>query len=329
MATIKDVAERAGLNVGTVSRIINNRGYISPQTRERVLETMKELNYQPNEVARSLSKRRTRTIAMIVPQVSHPYFARLIECVEQAAADRDYKLVLYNSRLERERMSACLELCRASRVDGAILLSGEVDSSLFSRLDLPLVSFERWPDERAAVLRCDNAQGGALAARCLIAGGCRRLLCFGSTGEVHLPANNRVAGFTQVCADGGVAVHTVTTEQSSYLSLDYYDAIRAAFARYPDADGVFTGSDVIAAQVLQICAELGRRVPDDVQVVGFDDVLPARLTIPPLTTIRQPIPEMAAAALDLLEQQIRGEQPPPDTMLPVSLIRRGSTKGEL
>ena len=327
MATIKDVAAAAGLNVGTVSRIINNRGYISPKTRERVFDIMREMHYQPSEVARSLTKQRTNTLGLIVPQVSHPYFAKLIDLTERAASDRGYKLMLHNSRLDSTRMAECLELCKASRVDGVILLSREVDSSLFETPGLPVVSFERWPDSTAATVRCDNVQGGELAARCLIDGGCRQLLCFGDTGEVRMPAGGRITGFTKVCREAGVHWRAVETGQDDFLNMDYRATIGEALDKYPDTDGAFTGSDLIAAQLLQICAQRGLRVPEDLQIVGFDDVIPADLTIPTLTTIHQPLEEMVTAAMDLLEKMIGDEAVSPDTSFPVTLIRRGSTKG--
>ena len=124
MATLKDVARESGLTVGTVSRVLNNRGYISEKTRNRVYEVMKELNYQPNEMARSLSKQSSNTIGVIVPHIVHPYFAKLISNLEVAAYNNKYKILLFNSKGKNAREEEYIEMCRSNRVAGLILCSG-------------------------------------------------------------------------------------------------------------------------------------------------------------------------------------------------------------
>ena len=126
MATLKDVAEASGLTVGTVSRVLNNRGYISPKTREKVYRVMKELNYQPNETARTLAKQKSNIIGIVLPNVEHPYFAKILGCLEREAAKLGYRIMLFVSRNREEQEEKCIDMCKGSRVAGVVLCSGSL-----------------------------------------------------------------------------------------------------------------------------------------------------------------------------------------------------------
>lgn len=158
MATLKDVAKETGLTVSTVSRVLNNRGYISSNTREKVYDAMKRLNYQPNELARSLSKQTTNTIGVIVPHIDHPYFARLLSSLETAAYQNGYKLLLFNSRERDEKEDEYMEMCKASRVAGIILCSGSVETERFRDLNVPLVTIERFLEYGTSAVECITAR---------------------------------------------------------------------------------------------------------------------------------------------------------------------------
>lgn len=242
MATLKDVAKETGLTVSTVSRVLNNRGYISEETRKKVYEAMKKLNYRPNEVARSLSKQTTNTIGVIVPHIRHPYFAELISNLESQAYHYGHKILLFNSQEKNEKEWEYMEMCTSNRVAGVILCSGTVGVEKFTGLNVPLITIERYLENGTAEVECDNEQGGRLAA-----------------------------------------------------------------------------------QLLQVCHKLNIDVPSQMKIVGFDDVNIASLTTPPITTIHQPIKEMAKMAVELLVRSGNGELVPNRTTLPVSLVVRETT----
>ena len=143
MATLKDVAKETGLTVTTVSRVLNNRGYISEETRKKVYDAMKKLNYHPNEVARSLSKQSTNTIGVIVPHIRHPYFAELISNLESQAYRHQHKILLFNSQEKNEKEYEYLEMCSSNRVAGIILCSGTVGVNEFQGLNVPLITIGR------------------------------------------------------------------------------------------------------------------------------------------------------------------------------------------
>lgn len=325
MATIKDVARESGLTVTTVSRVLNNRGYISDDARKKVADAMRKLNYQPNEVARSLHKKSTKTIGVIVPHIRHPYFAEMISNLENAAYKKGYRILLCNTQGKQEKAKEYIEICTSNRVAGIILFSGMVEVEPFIKMEIPVITMERLLDNGTASVECDNRTGGALAAKKLIAGGCRNLIMIGSTNvAVELPADQRGIGFREVCSQHGIGYVELDPEETAYNNMTYQEMLEAALKEYPQTDGVFASSDVIAAQTLQVCNRLGIAVPQQMKIVGFDDVMLAQLTTPQLTTIHQPIKEMAETAVRLLVDAAEGLLVAKQTVLPVQLVERGT-----
>ena len=259
MATLKDVARETGLTVSTVSRVLNNRGYISKEAREKVYEAMKKLNYQPNEVARSLSKQTTNTIGVILPHIDHPYFSRLLSSLETAAYLNEYKLMVFNSNDRDDKEVRYLEMCRGIRVAGIILCSGTVDVGRFEDLGVPLVTIERFLESGTAAIECDNRQGGRMVAKHLAQKGCRTVVYLSGENAEPMPADERALGFTEICRQEGLTCLDLEEEKTDalYASLDYHEYIEKILDDHPEIDGIFASSDVIAAQVIQICRKKG------------------------------------------------------------------------
>lgn len=324
MATLKDVAKEAGLTVTTVSRVLNNRGYISDDARKRVADAMEKLNYRPNELARSLHNKTTNTIGLIVPHIKHPYFSEMISHIEAAAYSRGYRILLCNSQSKDERVKQYIDICTSNRVAGLILCSGKVAVESFKGLDIPIITMERYLDTGTASVECDNEEGGRLAAYRLIENGCKNLLLIGKTDSVEMPADKRGIGFRNVCEDQNISYIEVDPDEALYNDMTYNELIESILIEYPKIDGVFASSDVIGAQTLQVCSKMGINVPEDLKIVGFDDVLLASLTTPQLTTIRQPIKEMASVAVDLLIKASNEDLVAKQTVLPVCLVERGT-----
>ena len=287
MATLKDVARESGLTVGTVSRVLNNRGYISDKAREKVEQAMKRLNYQPNEVARSLSKSSSNTIGLIVPHIRHPYFIEMISHLEYQAYQKGYRILLCNSRNMQEKEREYIDICTGNKVAGIILCSGTVPVEVFDKIGITVVTIERFLDNGTAAVECDNRQG--------------------------------------VCEREHVHFEEILTEEIQYDSMMYEDMLEEALRKYPETDGLFVNSDVIAAQTLQACGRLHIPVPERLKIIGFDDVFLSTLTTPQLTTIHQPAKEMAEIAVNLLHDSVSGKVVPKRTVLPVRLVERGTT----
>lgn len=325
MVTLKDVARETGLTVTTVSRVLNNRGYISAQTREKVNEAMKKLHYQPNEVARSLSKQTTNTIGVIVPHIRHPFFAELISNIENQAYLHHYKILLFNSQDKNEKEKEYVEMCSGNRVAGIILCSGNVLLNEFIGLNVPLITIERYLENGTATVECDNLAGGRMAARHLIDSGCRHLIHISGVHETTMPGDARAVGFREVCLEEKIPFAEVATNVFQFNNLEYHQEIEQILKENPLTDGIFASSDVIAAQILQVCRKMNIQVPDQIKVVGFDDVNIASLTTPRITTIHQPVKEMAKIAVELLISASEGNIVPNRSTLPVSLVKREST----
>lgn len=325
MATIKDVAREAGLTVTTVSRVLNNRGYISESARQKVDEAMKKLNYQPNEMARSLRKK-SNLIGVIVPHIRHPYFADAISNLEHEAYKEGYRILLCNTQDKEEREREYVDICKSNRVAGIIIYSGSVSVSLFAELDIPVITMERSLETATAAVECDNKAGGVLAAKKLIEDGCKCLLLFGSNDSpIELPADDRSSGFKETCDQAGVTYYEISPDAEDYANLTYTAMIERALKDYPSVDGIFASSDLIAAQIIQVCDAMGKKIPKDLKLIGFDDIIVAQCTSPQLTTIHQPINEMAKLAIRLIKQSSEGELVPKSSILPVKLVERGTT----
>ena len=322
MVTQEDVARKCGISVATVSRVMNKRGYISKETREKVYRAMKELNYAPNEVARSLSRNNTGTVGVILPHLEHPYFAKLLASLEYELIRNDYKLMLFctNRNVGEERF--CIEKCRASRMDGIILCAGNVQTGELQELNVPLITLERALDTAVSCIECDNEEGGALAGERLAKCGCKEVLYVGMIRDTAMPADLRYLGFERTCRKYGIRCEQIQNEKTHYDNMDYYALLDRMFEQHPKLDGVFASSDVVASQVLQVARRRGIIVPDQLKVVGFDDTIVASVTAPMLTTIHQPVKEMAHAAVEQLLLALDGKDVCRRIVFPVHLVER-------
>ena len=325
MATIVDVARLAGVTPTTVSRVINNRGYISEKTKKRVHEAMDELGYQPNEIARSLTKQKSNTIGVIVPHISHPYFAKLISNLENEAAKKDYKIILCNSKEKAEKEKQYLDMCKSNRVAGIIICSGNVESNKINTGGIPVVLLEKNFEEGKLGIQCDNYQGGKLATEHLIECGCKKILHLSGVIDEEMPADNREKAFIDVCSKNEIEYFIKKYDIDTYNQMNYYDYIKAALNEIEGVDGIFASSDLIAAQVIQVCNEIKIRIPEDIKLVGFDDVDISQLTTPKITTVHQPIKEMARLSIELIDAKYNNIEVNEKTILPIKLIIREST----
>ena len=325
MATIVDVARLAGVTPTTVSRVINNRGYISEKTKKRVHEAMDELGYQPNEIARSLTKQKSNTIGVIVPHISHPYFAKLISNLENEAAKKDYKIILCNSKEKAEKEKQYLDMCKSNRVAGIIICSGNVESNKINTGGIPVVLLEKNFEEGKLGIQCDNYQGGKLATEHLIECGFKKILHLSGVIDEEMPADNREKAFIDVCSKNEIEYFIKKYDIDTYNQMNYYDYIKAALNEIEGVDGIFASSDLIAAQVIQVCNEIKIRIPEDIKLVGFDDVDISQLTTPRITTVHQPIKEMARLSIELIDAKYNNIEVNEKTILPIKLIIRDST----
>jgi len=324
MTTQKDVAEKAGVTVTTVSRVINDRGYISEKTRNKVYQVMDELNYRPNAVARSLSKKKSNILGVILPVVNHPFFSSLLSYLEEYAYQNDYKVMLCNSQMDAKKEKEYINMLRAQQVDGIFLASHTLDIAAEIKVDLPILSFDR-KIEGLPYICSDNDQGGKLAAEHLLEQGAKKLAYIGGSLKLNLLSNQRYYSFKERAAEAGLTVENFQCQLDSFDRDQYQQLAANVFKKDKTIDGIFTSSDLIAAAVIKAAQENMIKVPENLKVVGYDDIELAQLYSPEITTIRQPAENIAKNSVQLLLKLIAGENIDRKTFLNVELIKREST----
>ncbi|WP_171114001.1 MULTISPECIES: LacI family DNA-binding transcriptional regulator [unclassified Streptomyces] len=314
--TLEEVAARAGVGRGTVSRVINGSPRVSDATRAAVEAAVAELGYVPNTAARALAANRTDAIALVVPEpetrfFAEPYFSDMLRGVGAALSDTQMQLLLIFAGSDRERQRLAQYLA-AHRVDGVLLVSVHADDplpDLLGQLEIPaVISGPRSAEETLTSVDSDNYGGARSAVEHLIARGCRHIAHITGRLDVY-GAQRRIDGYREALRDAGHVVDERLIEAGDFTEEGGRRAMTRLLARCPDLDAVFAASDVTAAGARQVLREAGRRIPEDVALVGYDDSAIARHMDPPLTSVRQPIVEMGRRMIDLLLTEIADRRP--------------------
>ncbi|WPX09215.1 LacI family DNA-binding transcriptional regulator [Anaerocellum danielii] len=325
MASLKDVAKRAGVTVTTVSRVLNNRGYISEETRKKVYKAMEELNYQPNEIARALYKKRSYFIGLIIPDVSHPFFAEVTKYIEYYASLNGYKILLCNSYLNPKKEKEYINMLKRHQVDGIIMGSHTLDIEDYKNLNFPVVALDRYLSDDIPYITSDNFTGAVLATNLLIQKGCKCLAHISGPLELNTPANDRYYGFLKVVSENKIEHVVVETKLNKFDMEEYKKIINDLFEKNPFIDGIFASSDMIAITAIKVAEAFKKRVPDDLKIIGFDDINIASWYKPSITTIRQDKEEIAKKSIEILINLIEGKKVENKNILPISLIERETT----
>ncbi|WP_458120063.1 LacI family DNA-binding transcriptional regulator [Paenibacillus sp. Z6-24] len=323
MTTIKDVASHAGVSVATVSRVINETGYVHEDTRRKVENAIQELNYTPNEVARSLYKRKSRLIGLLLPDITNPYFPQLARGVEDRMQESGFRLIFGNSDESQIKEQDYIQTFVQNNVVGVISSTNDPGSASYRSLKIPVVFLDRISSDRPAVY-ADGREGGRLAAQQMVQRGSQRITVM--QGPAHIrPAQDRFQGAIEVLQDMGMNYQVTQTSSFSFTEADRW--ARELFKQHPDTDGVIASNDITAAAIIQEAHRLGKKIPGDVQIIGFDDTPLSNLLSPALSTIRQPAYDMGRAAADLLIQLIEGTAVEKRTIqMPVQFIERETTR---
>ena len=328
MATIRDVARLAGVGVGTVSRVLNNHPSVREQTRRRVLEAIEALNYHPDPSARRLSLRRTLTIGVIVPFITNPSVVERLRGITLGLEGTEYDLVIFNVETVQNRDRYFKEVVRGKRVDGLIVISlspTDDEAERFAQADLPVVLVDA-AHPRLPHVVIDDVQGGMMATQHLINLGHRRIAFlgdihpnpFGFTASYH-----RYLGYMQALEKAELPYeekYVVLGEHSRYTA---YALAMGLFDQSPPPTAIFAASDTQALGVLAAAREAGYHVPEDLSVVGYDDVETAHYL--GLTTIHQPLVDSGIEGISLLMKILAGEEVPNEIRLPLSLVVRQTT----
>ena len=327
MPTIQDVARRAGVAPITASRVINNTGYASQDVRQRVLAAVAELGYLPNTLARSLRSRKSETLALILTDITNPFFTTVARGVEDTASDAGYTVIFCNTDESEEEERKYLQVMLQKRVDGILLVpaGGGLKSLQLARAQgTPLVVLDRRAaGEEVDVVRCDSQGGARDLIRLLVALGHRHIAMLSGPAGVST-AVDRVTGFRQALAEAGLEGQVLV---GSFTQASGAELTRQALTAAPRPTALFAANNFIAIGALNALRELGLRVPEDIALVGFDDLPPGLVTFPFLTVASQPAYEMGSRATQRLIERLegRGGAEPREIILPTQLIFRASS----
>jgi len=325
-----DIARMAGVSISTVSRALAGNPLIPKTLRDQIVEIAQTHGYVVNQSARSLRLRKTDTIGVIIPlaheagqMISDPFFLEMVGRLADEITRRDY-LVLLNKVITTE--PGWLErIIQSHRADGLLLIGQSTQHEVLNAVARTYRPMVVWGAQLPGQIYCsvgvDNVEGGRLAVAHLAASGRRRIAFVGATNAPE--AAQRFAGYRKGLEEAGIAYDPALVVAAHYTTDEAQQAVRAFLDSGVPFDGIFAFSDVIALAAVRVLAQAGRRVPADVAVVGFDDILLAQHSAPPLTTVRQDLAVGARAMVDLLFRRMAGEDAP-STLSPVKLVVRES-----
>lgn len=319
--TMKDVSREAGVALGTVSRVINGQP-VGEEYRIRVEEAAQKLGYQVNPYARGLKTNKTNIIAVILPSTDHPYFASLAQQLNLALARRNYQMMLFLTDSDQEREDACIRMVRQNKVDGII---GLTYSMVHLGDDIPFISIDRYFGSNVPCVASDNYGGGRLAAERLVQYGCKKLLFLRTGSPIPGEADKRGDGFVTACSLMGIPCDAYRINECPN-----FDVFREYFEKHMtngilEYDGIFCSTDHLAAHIHALLEGMGIRVPEDVQIIGFDGIRRFDTGGYFCSTIVQPVAKIAESCVDMLLRDDRANAPSL-VCLPVTYAYGGTTK---
>ena len=325
MASIKDVAALAGVSPATVSRVMNGTAKVDPDKKERVQRAIEETGFVPNEVARSLFRKSAKTIGLIVPSIRNPYFTELAAHVDAMATANGFRPFLCNTGYDLEKEKAAVQMLVSMNADAIVVAScSEGLREAINNCPIPVVTLDAMLSEVEveACVYCDYYKGGRLAAEHLIQNGCKNIVCIKGP-QYRYSARSRYRGYRDVCQEHGLL------EQTAECDYDFNQGVAMTeelLKRYPDVDGIIACNDIVAISTYKVLHKRNIAVPEQVQLVGFDDISFSTLLSPELTTIRQPVKEMAQKAVELIVNNELTGMAGNKFVFPVTLVARQTTK---
>lgn len=320
--TMKDVAREAGVALGTVSKVINGIP-VGESYRIRVEEAIAKLNYRINSYAKGLKSNQTFIIAVMVPNLISPFFARLVDCIHNSLARRGYRMLLCATDYDPDQEQNCVIMAEQQKVDGIICLS--YNPNLQVSEGVPLISIDRYFGAHIPCVASDNFGGGALAARMLLENGCRKLALLHTGSRLTNEPSKRMDGFISACENMGVSYTSkIVDDDAPYAAFEEFLQAHLHDGKL-DFDGIFCSTDILAYQILGSLRGMGQRVPQDVQVIGFDGIRHFGDQAYTCSTIVQPLDQIAEVCVNMVLE--KGDAKAPSLVcLPVTYAWGGTTK---
>ena len=306
MPSINDVAKKAKVAKSTVSLVLNNSGYVSEETRKKVEEAIRELDYQPSQLARNLSYRRTNLVGVIIPDASHPFYGTFLKYTEEALFRRGYMTMVCET-VERENMELeFISMLKSQTMDGIIMGAHSLQQEEYAYLDKPVVAFDRDLGERIPIVRADHEAGGRKAAQLFLEKGCQRVIQVSGSCIVNTPAHRYHTTFAETMEQGGVKVRGVEMPHNAFGEADFAGVAAQIFAEYPKADGIF-GADLVVQACLKEAAARKIAVPGKLHLLAYDGTYATRIGACQVNAIVQPIQKLAYSCVEKMDSLIQGQ----------------------
>lgn len=310
--------------MATVSRMLNGSGYVSAASQAKIQAAMRELNYTPNELARNLYHKRTGIIAVVVPTITHPFYAEFVNCAEMEIHRRGFKTMLCNASSGSEEELEYLDMLNRHIVDGVISGTHTMDTEAYHKIKKPIVSLDRYLGEDIPLVAVNHVKGGRLAAQALLKSGCKRVLHFRGETSAKGPYHDRHIEFSRVMRENGVEVIDYEMAWNRFDVEYYQQAVDDAFSSGLEFDGVF-GVDQLAALCMNELLRRGLRIPEDVKLVGYDGTYISRMARIQMTTVVQPIDALAQESVRLILDRMAGKEVKNERVMLDMSLRQGKT----
>jgi LacI family transcriptional regulator len=321
--SLKDVADLAGVGVGTVSRVINNHPNVRNETREKVNAAIKQLNYIPNEVARNFKMQKSTMVALLLPSVWHPFFSELAYYIEDELDREGYKLMLCNSGGRPDKELYYLDMLNQNKVAGIIGITyNDIEDSVST--DIPIISIDRHFGKKITCVTSDNYTGGRIAVRELVKAGTKKAAYLATYSDVYSEVELRKKGFIDEAEAQGIE-YIIYEELDAVFNDEKYFENFFKIKEHHNVSGIFANTDLLAAKYIDKAKQYGLRTPEDVKVIGYDGIQDNKLFHPILSTIRQPVEEMARMSVKLLLKKIEGEALEQEIYRIPVMYRKGET----
>jgi LacI family transcriptional regulator len=329
--TIKDVAKKANVSIATVSRILNDQSGYSEKTKSKVMQVIEELGYQPNAVARGLINKRTHTIGVLFPKLSSSLVADLLDGIEKAANDNGSSVIVCHTESNGEKTIKYLQLLIEKRVDGIIFASEILKEEYHqyitkSKMPLILLSTESYTYP-VPFVKVNDYHASYSAAKYLIDKGHTKIGMISGNKEDIIAGKPRIEGFQKALSDHNIPLDDQNIVFSRGFTFpDGVEGLRKLLDQFPDVTAIFGASDEIAIGALSAAYQLGIKVPEDLSVMGYDNLQLAEMSIPPLTTVGQPLAKMGETAAKMLLKMLETGEVPESRIMPHKIIERLSVK---
>ena len=330
MVNIRDVAKRAGVAPITVSRCINNSVHCRPETRARVEAAIAELGFVPNRLASGLRSKRTNTLALILTDITNPFFTTIARGAEDIASEAGYAVIFCNTDESVSKEKMYLQMLLEKRVDGILLvpaLTGFDSTALVRQQNIPIVVLDRrLPESMTDVVRGDSEGGAYELTQLLLSLGHRQIAILNGPRDVST-AEDRLAGYRRALTEAGIPINSKREYYGAFNPESGFEMTQKALAEAQKPTALFAANNFIACGVLKALHELELRVPEDIAVVGFDDLPSALVTFPFLTVAAQPAYEMGRRAIEILLKKLDGESSDQyqEVVLPAEIVIRRSS----